>query len=196
MKEVLPFQLKTLLGQDAGGLHMAKMMLLMFCPQLFYKLELAFVPQETTNFFANMIRTSIKSRKESNAKMNDFIDFLTDMAKNVEKSNNEDFESEFERDAKLEEKENLTTHFMSDQKLEDLIIAQGLLVFFAGNDTTSSTLAIVFYFLAQHTNLQERVYKEIAVSFFNASTHLSNYFNFLVCLFFRMQLKKMMEMFI
>ena len=74
MKEILPFKLKTLLGQDAGGLHMAKMMLLMSCPKLFYKLELAFVPQETTKFFADIIRTSIKSRKESNAKMNDFIE--------------------------------------------------------------------------------------------------------------------------
>ena len=81
---------------------MAKMMLLMFCPKLFYKLELAFVPQETTNFFANMIRTSIKSRKESKAKMNDFIDFLTDLAKNVEKVDNEDFESDFEKDAKFQ----------------------------------------------------------------------------------------------
>ena len=190
------FQLKTLLGQDASGLALVKMMLVFFLPDLFYKLELSFVPKETTDFFANIIRTSVKSRKESNIRLNDFIDFLTDLAKNGEKTNNEDFESEFERDAKLEEKENLTTHFMSDQKLEDLIIAQGLLVFFAGNDTTSSTLAIVFYFLAQHTNLQERVYKEIAVCFFNASKHLSNYFNFLVCLFFRMQLRKMMEMFI
>ena len=164
MKTILPFQLKTLLGQDAGGLHMAKMMLLMFCPKLFYKLELAFVPQETTNFFANMIRTSIKSRKESKAKMNDFIDFLTDLAKNVEKVDNEDFESDFEKDAKLEKNVDFANHFMSDENLEDMIIAQGLLVFFAGNDTTSSTLSTVFYFLAQHPDLQEQVYQEISVS--------------------------------
>ena len=76
----------------------------MFVPKLFYKLNMAFVPTETTEFFANIIRNSIKSRKDSKAKMNDFVDYLIDMARNVEKTETEDFESEFERDAKLNTK--------------------------------------------------------------------------------------------
>ena len=88
---------------------MAKMMMLFFVPKLFYKLNLAFVPAETTEFFANIIRNSIKSRKESKIKMNDFIDYLTDMAKNVEKTETEDFESEFEKDAKLNNKVSVTS---------------------------------------------------------------------------------------
>ena len=50
----------------------------------------------------------------------------------------------------------MAEHFLSDEKLEDMIIAQGMLVFFAGNDTTSSTLAIVCYRLAEHQDLQEK----------------------------------------
>lgn len=105
------FQLKTLLGQneEGKGLQMAKMMMLLFVPKLFYKLNMAFVPTETTEFFANIIRNSIKSRKESKIKMNDFIDYLTDMAKNVEKTETEDFESEFEKDAKLNNKVSVTS---------------------------------------------------------------------------------------
>ena len=158
------FQLKTLLGQDASGLAMVKIMLVFFLPDLFYKLELSFVQKETKDFFANIIRTSVKMRKESNTRLNDFIDFLTDLAKNVEKVDNEDFESDFEKDAKFQKKVDFSNHFMSDENLEDMIIAQGLLVFFAGNDTTSSTLSTVFYFLAQHPDLQEQVYQEISVS--------------------------------
>ena len=103
--------------------------------------------------------------------MNDFIDFLTDMAANVEKNtgpSNQDFESQFERDAHLKTQGDMQTggHFLSDEKLEDMVIAQGLGVFFAGNDTTSSTLSVVSYFLAQYPDLQDRVYKEIQVSIF------------------------------
>ena len=68
-------------------------------------------------------------------------------------------------------------HFPSDEKLEDMIIAQGMVVFFAGNDTTSSTLSVVSYFLAKHQDLQEKVYKEIMVSIFQKFFRLTGSFS-------------------
>ena len=73
-------------------------------------------------------------------------------------------------------KVDIKEHFLSDEKLEDMIIAQGMVVFFAGNDTTSSTLSVVSYFLAQHQDLQEKVYKEITVSIFQKVFRLTGSF--------------------
>ena len=73
-------------------------------------------------------------------------------------------------------KVDIKEHFLSDEKLEDMIIAQGMVVFFAGNDTTSSTLSVVSYFLAKHQDLQEKVYKEIMVSIFQKFFRLTGSF--------------------
>ena len=74
-------------------------------------------------------------------------------------------------------KVDIKEHFLSDEKLEDMIIAQGMVVFFAGNDTTSSTLSVVSYFLAQHQDLQEKVYKEVMVSIFQNFFRLTGSFS-------------------
>ena len=53
---------------------------------------------------------------------------------------------------------------------------KGVPVFFAGNDTTSTTLSVVSYFLAKHQDLQEKVYKEITVSMFQKVFRLTGSF--------------------
>ena len=53
--------------------------------------------------------------------------------------------------------------FLNDEELETMVIANGLLVFFAGNDTTSTAMAIILFFLANHQDVQDKVYQEIQV---------------------------------
>lgn len=163
-------QLKILLGQKKKGLQFAKILLVFTLPKVMKILKIPFIDLQTQEFFANIIKNSIKVRKESKVKMNDFIDHLIEMGNGLEK-HREEFESEFEKDAALSEKE-LTK--MDDQRLEDIIIATGMLVFFAGNDTTSSVMSVVFYFLAQQQDLQEKLYQEIkdAIDENGGSQHL------------------------
>ena len=71
----------TLIGQDGSSKTMIKSLLILFLPRLMYTLNVSFVDPGTCEFFATIIRNSIKSRKITNEKKGDFIDFLTDLAK-------------------------------------------------------------------------------------------------------------------
>lgn len=159
-----------MLGQNAGAKGMLKLMFLFFFPRLFKLFKLAFVPPETMEFFANIIRNSIKTRKDQKVKMNDFIDFWLDMEKSAEKRqqqklDNDENEQDYDKDAQLgQHHSKVANTTMNEQELERMIISSGLLVFFAGNDTTTTALSLVFYFMARHPDLQEKMYQEIKVS--------------------------------
>ena len=70
-------------------------------------------------------------------------------------------ETEFDLAAKLTSKP--SGHFMKNEDLETDIIAMGILMFFGGSDTTTTTLSLVFHFLANQQDLQEKLYQEIKV---------------------------------
>jgi cytochrome P450 len=114
------------------------------------------------DFIANIIRQSINTRKIENVKKNDFIDMLSDIIKNVENEANLEAEPEtqFEKDAKIKSK--VTVQFTEDE-IETMLISQGVLLFFAGNDTSSSALAIILHWLAKYPDVQEKLYREIQV---------------------------------
>ena len=57
------------------------------------------------------------------------------------------------RDSKKNEFEGLT---------EDMVVAQGIIFLTAGFETTSSTMSILIYMLAQYPNIQEKCYEEIS----------------------------------
>ncbi len=157
-------KLLCLMGQKKSLGLTIKIMIVMFCPQLAQLLKLPLIKTETMNFFVNIIKNSIKSRKAEKISKADFIDFFIEMEAGIEKLNT--FEDEFESNAKI--------HLQQEQKftgqdLEDMVIASALLIFFGGNDTTASSLSVVFYYLAQKQELQDKLYQEIKVK-------INNYF--------------------
>ena len=140
---------------------MAKMMFMILFPKLCYYLKMTFIPKTSMEKFAALIRNSIKSRQETGTRMNDFIDFLTDVANNKEpEMKDPEDETEYDQAAKLTKP---SGHFMKNEDLETDIIAMGILMFFAGSDTTTTTLSLVFHFLANQQDLQEKLYQEIKV---------------------------------
>ena len=154
--------MKTLIGQGGGTMTMIKVMIIMFFPAIAYYSKATFIPDETMNFFANIIRDQIKTRKISGSKMNDFIDFLVEISEHNEKNKKlqeAEVESEFEQNAQI--KGHNAPIQLSDQEFEDIVIANGILVFFAGNDTTSTGMAVILFFLANHPDVQEKMYQEI-----------------------------------
>ncbi|KAF0313563.1 putative cytochrome P450 6a13 [Amphibalanus amphitrite] len=93
------------------------------------------IDKESHDFFVNISRRSIKEREEHpERRRNDYLQLLID-------SRRDDSQA---------------------RKLtDDEITAQCLLFFFAGNDTTSNTLAWAVRQLAFHPEMQERVQAEI-----------------------------------
>ena len=130
--------LKTLLGQNMSTFAMIKLMIFFTVPGILKIFKLSLLDSETQKFFVGIIKESIKIRKESKVKMNDFVDHLIEMGQNLDKLrvNKEDLESDFEKDALMNKTETLRK--MSEQELEDLIVATALLLVFGG--------MIFFYF--------------------------------------------------
>ena len=154
-------EMLKLIGEGADKSQMLRMMMVLYMPTLAYYLKTSFIPPDTTEFFADIIRNSTKSRRESGIKQGDFIDYFAEMAKNLEKNNKleeAEAESEFEKNAQVKGE---TPRHMTPEEIDTTVIANGILVFFTGNDTTSTGLAVVLFFLANHQDVQEKVYQEI-----------------------------------
>ena len=50
----------------------------------------------------------------------------------------------------------------SAAEIEDIVISNALLLFFAGNDTTAAAITSILYFMAMNPEAQEKLYQEIS----------------------------------
>ena len=51
--------------------------------------------------------------------------------------------------------------FKSQEEFETAVVANGLVLFFGGFDTSSTTASVLCWFLAKHPEVQETLYEEI-----------------------------------
>ena len=115
--------------------NMVSFILLLFAPILNYYFKFTPLDVPSSEFFASVIKNAIKERKISKGRKNDFIDFLVDAIK------------EFEEQGSADKK-------FTDDEIEDLCVSNGILLFFAGQDTTSSALSITSHWLAKNQDIQ------------------------------------------
>ena len=94
--------------------------------------------KDCSAFFVNIVRQAIKNRRETGAKRNDIIDIFID-----------------ELDKERED------CFLPKSDLELGLVATAILFFFAGFDTTSTTLAVTVFGLVHHPEVQDNLRKEI-----------------------------------
>lgn len=137
---------------------MPKMFFIMLFPKLAGKLGISFLPNGTMEFFAAIIRMTIETRRKTGQRRNDIIDLLVDELKQDKPSAPKDeAEDEFEKDA------NIDMSKVQDVELdmEIALISNAIIFFFAGFDTTSTTLGITMFGMANNTEAQNRVREEI-----------------------------------
>ncbi|XP_071101674.1 cytochrome P450 3A29-like [Haliotis cracherodii] len=118
------------------------------------KLGMGFFPQTVIKFFHRNIREMIKQRqhdsKEQREQRNDFLQHMIDA------------EGQDQQEEKGGVANGGTTDNHSVKRLSaDEIVAQGILFFIAGYETTASTLQFVSYCLATHPDIQKKAYNEI-----------------------------------
>ena len=113
-------------------------MLQFIFPRLAQKLGITFLDKDATEFFMRIVRQTMKHRRETGVRRNDIVDILMD-------------ELDKDHDETLFTKEELEIGF----------VGTSVLFFFAGFDTTSTTLSLVVHALVHHPEVQELVRKEI-----------------------------------
>ena len=122
----------------ATKLDVLKFLILMISPKMAKLLGIYFLDKDVSHFFMNIVRKTIKNRRETGAKRNDMIDIFID-----------------ELDKERED------CFLPGDDLEIGIVATAILFFFAGFDTTSTSLGLTVFGLVHHPDVQDNLRREI-----------------------------------
>ena len=111
-----------------------------------------------------MSRHIIERRRENNIQREDFLQLLMD-SQNIDKVNEEN-EKDNDIDEELHkiggnEQSNYIKQSSGKPLTDDEVIAQALVFFVAGYETTATTLSYISYELALNQDIQDRLYEEI-----------------------------------
>ena len=127
--------------------------LFQFFPRLFGWSGLSILNISAEDFFAKAILKEIKERKVSGEKRNDFIDISLDILK---------------KDAENTSAELVTergeTNGINQEEIEQILIANNILMFFAGFSSVSGVTAAILYYMAKNQDYQEILYQEVKTS--------------------------------
>lgn len=125
----------------SGSWQMILFFVILSFPKLAKKLRLKLMSKTVSNFFMGVVGNNIKNREEKNDNRKDFLNML------IQLKNRGSIEGEISSDVKK-----LTLNE---------ILAQAFLFFFAGADTSSTTISFALMELARNEKIQERLRKEI-----------------------------------
>merc|ERR1712018_275405 len=115
-------------------------MFLLFFPFLAEKLKMRFIDQESEDFLVSLMKQTIHQRKSGQVPKRNDLDLLIQAM-----DNSQDGKS----DSVLAK--------MTDEQKELIMISQALVMFIAGFDTTSTSLSLVFHYLATNPECQEKL---------------------------------------
>ncbi|GFU26382.1 cytochrome P450 3A11 [Nephila pilipes] len=145
-----------------------RMMLALTVPWWVWKL-IPFVDNpmrmDKDDFFRDVTRNVIKQRKETGQRYNDFLQLLMDCAdENAETVSQESLEDETDRFGSIMNS-TLSPSAKYKRLSENEILAQCILFFMVGYETTATMVTFVSYCLATNPEWQEKLIKEVDESF-------------------------------
>ncbi|KAI1307611.1 Cytochrome P450 3A13 [Halotydeus destructor] len=132
------------------------------------KLNLSIFPEEYMTYFKLAIQHLVKERRQTGKRGNDFLQLLIDA---------QDENGNIEAEADVNELDHAELHHLNQDKDQDKlfdktklqnktlddneVIANSILFFAAGSETTASLLSFLFHSLAVNDDVQETLYDEI-----------------------------------
>lgn len=144
-----------------GGITGFKFFFALFAPKIAEILKLKVLDQNISKSFRNMILNTMAIRQQNKIYRPDLVDILMKVrAGTFEKDSNEKDSSE-DGFATVEEShhgKSVVTRKWNDNE----IVAQCLLFFFAGFETTSTTLTFASHGIVANPDIQQKLYEEIA----------------------------------
>ncbi|XP_017069225.1 probable cytochrome P450 6g2 [Drosophila eugracilis] len=123
-------------------LRAAEFTMVFFLPHLVPFFGFKVVPKEATHFLRNTINYVMSEREQSGQKRNDLIDILI----------------EFRRSTQQAKASGIKDQFVFEG---DILVAQAVLFFTAGFESSSSSMAFAMYELAKDADVQQRLREEI-----------------------------------
>ncbi|GBP50388.1 Probable cytochrome P450 9f2 [Eumeta japonica] len=126
-------------------------------PSLTAKLDMKLFPEEITNFFRDILKSTIEYREKNNVERPDMIQLLMEAAKGTLISSKEDNDIDF---ANAEGVELKPEKPIRKWTINDLT-AQAFIFFAAGFDTAGSAIVLAIHELAINPDIQQKLYEEI-----------------------------------
>lgn len=139
-----------------------RLMIVFMLPKLSKFLGLRMISEKTTNFFTNIITETMNTREAQGIVRPDLIHLLMQLKKGMLKleTSNEAAKPEEESFAAVEESE-VGRVVVRRQWSDNALMAQCLIFFLAGYDTSSSVMSMLAYELATNKDVQEKLLQEI-----------------------------------
>jgi len=122
----------------ASVMDIPKFIIQFIFPKIASSLGITLMNKKCTEFFINIVRKTMETRRETKTRRNDIIDIFLD---------------ELDKDHKQDT--------FTKEELELGFVSTAILFFFAGFDTTSTTLSIVVHALMHHQDVQDKLRAEI-----------------------------------
>uniref|UniRef100_A0A2A4J3L1 unspecific monooxygenase n=1 Tax=Heliothis virescens TaxID=7102 RepID=A0A2A4J3L1_HELVI len=119
-------------------------------PALFYGLGFRAFPGQIENFFNNFMKGIFKGRQYTPAKRNDFVDLLLKLTNNKTMTGDSLVNMKSDADKKVVLEVD-----------DELLVAQCVLFFAAGFETSSTAVSYTLYELAKNPEAQERALEEV-----------------------------------
>lgn len=127
--------------------------------------KISLLPRKAPDFFANVTLQIIEERKRTGQTRNDFLQLLLDTSRESSEDGKLDVDEkdEIAENYRKEEQNQSFKHSLHSKKTltHDEVIAQCVLFFLAGFDTTASLLTFASYNLALNPDIQEKLIKEV-----------------------------------
>ncbi|XP_045538879.1 cytochrome P450 6B5-like [Papilio machaon] len=118
----------------------------MMFPGIMKKFNSSFFPKYVTSFFDNLAQTVVKQRGGLPTNRNDFMDLILALRQQKTIEGTKKLDNEKRRIVEL---------------TDNVIAAQAFVFYAAGYETSASTMTFLFYELAKHPEIQDKVIAEI-----------------------------------
>ncbi|XP_064471824.1 cytochrome P450 3A21-like isoform X2 [Ornithodoros turicata] len=150
------------MARQAFGKDLSLKLILFFLfPGLFKLLKIKPFNSDVFQYFKSLSVNIIKQRQEKDNRNEDFLQLMMDAQEGNLAAPTENTKSRDDELYNLGDDEK-TVQFSSDKTVtEDEAMAQCVLFFLAGQDTTSSVISFTIYLLALHPEIQDKLREEV-----------------------------------
>ncbi|KAK4873607.1 hypothetical protein RN001_012967 [Aquatica leii] len=153
-----------LMGKKILSISFVKVIILLmysFSPFIMKLVKLRIIPEDVCNFFRSIVQDTIKFREENGVVRQDMLHLLNEARKGRmkydEQENHSDLGFAVAQESEIGRKQKFKYSDISD----DDLIAQAIVFFLAGFDTSSTALSFCIYELAVNPDVQEKLRNEI-----------------------------------